>query len=233
MRKIIRTIKILKMKYFQILVLLFLVSCGNKKMVQLPEIDHSEFTEILDVSPAYIFYDETKKDSIELNRKSLIVTTNWLVNVDKRLTLNQAIPKIVYLQNKKRNAEVHKNEDAKNFYTCHNTSINNLGFIEFTDIYYLEKQPNDFNLKPSDYSIIIQTTANMEIRSAEETILKSSETTLLQDLNKVISENTESITFHLFFSEKLSFQDYISFKSLLNKLTDKKNLIANKEFIFN
>jgi len=222
------------MKYFQILALIFLVSCGNKKVVQLPEIDHSDIFEILDVSPAYLFYDETKEDSIELNRKSLIGTTNWLVNVDKRLTLKQAIPKIVYLQNKKRNAEVHKNEEAKNYYTCHNTSINNLGFIEFTDVYYIEKQPIDFDLKANNYNIVIRSTSNIEMHSAtEESALKSSETTLLQDINKFASKTDEATTLHLFFSQNLSFQDYISLKSLLNKLTDKNVVIANEEFIFN
>ncbi len=69
-----------------ILFFLLIYSCGNEKILQLPEINHSDITEILDVSPAYLFYDETKPDSIELNRKNLIGTTNWQFNVDKRLT---------------------------------------------------------------------------------------------------------------------------------------------------
>lgn len=222
------------MKYFQILILLFLVSCGNEKVVQLPEIDQSEISEILDVSPAYLFYDETKEDSVELNRRTLIITTNWLVNVDKRLTLEQAIPKIIYLQNKKRNAEIHKNEEAKNYYTCHNTSINNLGFIEFTDVYYVEKQAEFFNLKSNEYAIIFNELSKIEIKSSEEAkTLETSEESLLQDINKIISENEETVSLHLYFSKDLSFQDYISFKSLLNKLKNKKVTIANEEFIFN
>ena len=59
-----------------------------------------------------------------------------MVNIDKRLTLKQAIPHIKFLQDKKRNAEMHKNENAKNYYTCNDTSIKNLGFIEFTDVDY-------------------------------------------------------------------------------------------------
>jgi len=51
------------------------------------EVENAEITEVLDVSPAYIFYDETQPDSTLFNRKNLIGTTNWLVNVDKRLTL--------------------------------------------------------------------------------------------------------------------------------------------------
>ena len=91
------------------------------------------------MSPAYIFYDETEPDSTLLNRKNLISTTNWLVNVDKRLTLKQAIPKIILMQEKKRNAKMHKNENAKNYFTCNDTSIGSLGFIEFTDVVFKEE----------------------------------------------------------------------------------------------
>ena len=121
------------------LITLFLWSCGNEKVIQLPEVQHAKISEILDVSPAYIFYNETQPDSVELNRKNLIISTNWLFNVDKRLTLEQAIPKIKFLQDKKRNAKMHKNEAAKNYYTCNDTSIKNLGFIEFTNVNYIEK----------------------------------------------------------------------------------------------
>ncbi|MGB5420208.1 MAG: hypothetical protein WBN21_15385, partial [Algibacter sp.] len=90
--------------YLLLIILTVLFSCGSDKVIQLPEISHSEITEILDVSPAYLFYDETQVDSIELNRKNLISTTNWLINVDKRLTLKQVIPHIKYLQDKKANS---------------------------------------------------------------------------------------------------------------------------------
>src|SRR5690606_12567295 len=123
---------------------------------------------------------------------------------------------------------------AKNYYTCHNTSINNLGFIEFTDVYYIEKQPIDFDLKANNYNIVIRSTSNLELHSAtEENALKSSETTLLQDINKFASKTDEATTLHLFFSQTLSFQDHISLKSRLNKLTDKNDLITIAVFIFN
>ena len=89
------------MKYFILLITVFFVfSCGNKKILYLPEINYCEISKIQDVSHAYLFYDEIQKDSVELNRKNLISTTNWLINVDKRLTLKQAIPHLKFLQEK-------------------------------------------------------------------------------------------------------------------------------------
>ncbi len=89
-------------RFIFITVLFVFLSCGNENVIQLPEIQNAEITQILDVSPAYIFYDDTKQDSVELNRKNLIISTNWLVNVDKRLRLEQALPSILKLQEKKR-----------------------------------------------------------------------------------------------------------------------------------
>jgi len=221
------------MKNLYIAILLLFLSCNNDKIVQLPEIEQADITEIIDVSPAYLFYDETKEDSIELNRRTLISTTNWLVNVDKRLSLKQIIPKIIFLQDKKRNAEVHKNDAAKNYYTCHDTSINNLGFIEFTNVYYKEKQPKKHNLKPNEYLMICHTPSNMEIIGFENDTLKTTLSTFSKNLKSIFPTTNKTKTLQLFFNSKLNFQNYISIKSELNKLKEDHMLIANDEFIFN
>ena len=210
------------MKYIlSTLVLLFLFSCGNDKVLQLPEINHTEITEVLDVSPAYVFYDETKPDSVELNRKNLIISTNWLVNVDKRLTLKQAIPSILFLQNKKRDAKMHKNEDAKNYYTCHYKKINSLGFIEFTDTYYHEETLEDYaseqNIK--DYHVIKFNIDGVSIKN---------ETINLEELRPLDSINSKVF---LRFDRTMSFQKYISYKEQLSKIDSAVLNIDNDEFI--
>src|SRR5690554_6507628 len=205
----IKPTKSCMMKHLYIVFLLLFLSCNNNKVVQLPEMEQADITEIIDVSPAYLFYDETKKDSIELNRKTLISTTNWLVNVDKRLTLKQAIPKIKFLQDKKRNAEIHKDDAAKNYYTCHDTSINNLGFIEFTDVYYKEKQPENHNLKPNEYLMVCQTPVNIEVIGLDIHTLKTTLGTFSKDLKRLFASFNETKTLQLFLNNKLSFQDYI------------------------
>ena len=211
------------MKYiYSILTFVLFFSCGNEKVVQLPEINHTEITEILDVSPAYLFYDETKPDNIELNRKNLIISTNWLVNVDKRLTLKQAIPKIVFLQNKKRNATMHKNEAAKNYYTCHYKKINNLGFIEFTDIYYHEETIEDYLSKQNikEYHIINFNSDSVFIKN------KSIKLEELKPLDSIDSK------VFLSFDKSMSFQKYIGYKDQLAKIDSIQLNIDNDEFIY-
>ena len=231
-------------RFIFITVLFLFFSCGNEKVIQLPEIQNAEITQILDVSPAYIFYDETKQDSVELNRKNLIISTNWLVNVDKRLTLEQALPSIIKLQEKKRNATMHKNEKARNYYTCNDTSIKNLGFIDFTEVVYRlnysETNSEDIEIDDNSFDI------NLIINSLEDITINSfiiSGETNLNQLNNYLKElnvfnlddkdhGGDFYNVQILFNKNLSFQDYISIKSKLMRLKNERTVINKIEQIF-
>ncbi|MCP4055379.1 MAG: hypothetical protein GY739_20530 [Mesoflavibacter sp.] len=209
------------------LITLFLWSCNSEKVIQLPEIQHAKITEILDVSPAYIFYNETQPDSVELNRKNLIISTNWLFNVDKRLTLEQAIPKIKFLQDKKRNAKMHKNEAAKNYYTCNDSSIKNLGFIEFTDVNYVEEINSENN-----YIITINSLNDIIVQHQDLKLSEVNIDNLIIQLENNFSNSEENIGLTLHLNKKLKFQDYITVKNRLQNLNFENVVIDNKEYIF-
>ena len=213
-------------------------SCGNEKSVQLPKIGQSQITEIKDVSPAYLFYDETKPDSVELNRKNLISTTNWLVNADKRLTLKQVIPHIKFLQDKKKNSS-HKKEGVKNYFTCNDTVNKNLGFIEFTDVnYHLESSEEYLSklstLEDSNNSIAIGFDNNGDITIVstvlKSVLLKTKKDSLVNNLKKC--DTTNGIIF-LSFHKNLKYQDYITYKSLISNIKFKETKLSIHEFLFN
>lgn len=217
-------------------------ACGKDKIVQLPEIKHANISKINDVSPAYLFYDVTQPDSVELNRKNLISTTNWLINVDKRLTLGQAIPKIVFLQDKKRHATMHKNENAKNFFTCNDLSKHTLGFVDFTDVvYHIESSNEYFNKK--NPKINFDQYISLKIKSADSILIDffTNGCNLIQTSNQLnlIKHvkgnliNTGNAFIVLEFSKNLSFQDYMTIKHVLSKLDLKNVTIAHDEFVFN
>ncbi len=200
------------MRHIYLLIILCFFSCNNERVLQLPEAENAEISEVLDVSPAYIFYDETQPDSTLLNRKNLIISTNWLVNVDKRLTLRQAMPHIKFLQDKKRNAEMHKNEDAKNYFTCNDTSISNLGFVEFTDVYYFNESSISYYKKIPQLKLNTELIA--EVKNSNEIslfsslenqeIIKTKYKTLVNDIHNLAkAENITKINLVLNFEERL------------------------------
>jgi len=128
---------IYRMKYFSLLALLLLFSCGNKEDVFLPKSNVTIVKEVQDYSPIYIFFRINENDTLaEVNRKNSIITTNWVFNIDKRLPLRLVIPEVVKLQDKKRNEVAHKNEKAENYFSYADTVGKNLAFIPFTRVYY-------------------------------------------------------------------------------------------------
>lgn len=228
------------MRYIYLLTILCLFSCNTERILHLPEIENAEVTEVLDVSPAYIFYDETQPDSTLLNRKNIISTTNWLVNVDKRLTLRQAIPKITMMQDKKRNAEIHKNEAAKNYFTCNDTTIKNLGFLEFTDVYYItdiNTFGNDESLNNTDRLVLVHFISDELVAVSE---FYNDEQTRDEVIEIDAFLNEEAFDFYrqnknkisLAFSEELSFQNYITLKHKVLQLTNEMTEISAEELIY-
>ena len=212
------------MKYtcFLLFILVILSSC-NKKIVLLPEIKNASITEVIDVSPVYMFYDEVN-DSIEINRKNLISTTNWLVNIDKRLTLNQVLPHLKYLQEKRHGHGMHKNESARNYFTCNDTSNKNLGFIEFTDVVYIDDINKNSSGDNPDNTIIDFTKNNIIIN--DKSIKIEDLKIYLTGFNKIESDLVLS------FNSSLTFQDYIHYKYFILELNLPNVSISNEEFIY-
>lgn len=220
-----------------ILLTAFSFSCAEREL-QLPVTTANDIKEILDVSPIYMFYDEAT-DSIYFNRKNMISTTNWLVNIDKRLTLKQILPHLQYLQEKRRGDGMHKNENAKNYFTCFNEDTKNLSFIEFTNIEYNESSSIDYVSKISDANIP-KTIIAIEVKSTDDITIvnpssenntsKSNISSLLSDIKQL---NNEDYLIYLNFGLSLNFQDYIAIKSKLLEIDFDSIHISEKEFIHN
>ena len=223
----------------RLLFLFIILTCFSctKKIVQLPETTNQDITELLDVSPVYMFYDE-ENDSIEFNRKNMISTTNWLVNIDKRLTLKQILPHLQYLQDKRHGDGMHKNENADNYFTCNNTDLKNLSFIEFTDIFYKTNfnNDNDLDFFSENYFGVVKFNSleSIEIISEYEEYTDIEEYNI-SSLLKNIGELTKSdnITIKLSFNSNLSFQEYITIKSKLLTIKSDSLEILNQEIIYN
>jgi len=220
-----------------ILLTAFSFSCAEREL-QLPVTTANDIKEIFDVSPIYIFYDEAT-DSVDFNRKNMISTTNWLVNIDKRLTLKQILPHLQYLQEKRRGDGMHKNENAKNYFTCFNEDTKNLSFIEFTNIEYNESSSIDYVSKISDANIP-KTIIAIEVKSTDDITIvnpssenntsKSNISSLLSDIKQL---NNEDYLIYLNFGLSLNFQDYIAIKSKLLEIDFDSIHISEKEFIHN
>ena len=206
------------MKYFSLMILFILFSCGKKEAVLLPKSNVSLVKNVEDHSPIYIFFRTKANDTLaEVNRKNSIISTNWILNIDKRLPLRLVIPEIMKLQEKKREEKAHKNEAAQNYYSYADSVGKNLAFIPFTDVYYKTEQPKA--------GIVILFTKNNEIKVAKEFVRKEK---LKQYLAALAVDSKAN---HVFcFDKEMSFGNYIQHKIFLESLGIQRN--STEEFIF-
>ena len=210
------------MKYFTLIVLFTLFSCGNKEAVLLPKANTTIVKNVSDLSPIYIFFRIKNKDTLaEVNRKNSIISTNWILNVDKRLPLRLAIPEIMKLQQKKREEKAHKNEKAENYYSYADTIGKNLAFIPFTKIYYRIEKPKS--------AMIVFFTKNNQIL-VNNIVVKREE--LQQYLNALSSD--EPYKYLFCFAKDMSFGSYLQNEILIQSLKLQTSELGadNQEFIY-
>ncbi|MFV8366279.1 hypothetical protein [Flavobacterium sp. XS1P27] len=210
------------MKYFTLILLFTLFSCGNKEDILLPKANSSIVKNVDDLSPIYIFFRTKGKDTLaEVNRKNSIISTNWILNVDKRLPLRFAIPEIMKLQQKKREEKAHKNEKAENYYSYADTIRKNLAFIPFTNVYYKLEKPKA--------GVAVFFTKNNEIL-VDDVVVKQEE--LQTYLNKLPISKSNQYVFC--FDKNLNFGSYIQNKIFINsiKLPSSEFNIKQEEFIY-
>lgn len=213
------------MKYFSLVLIIFLFSCEKKEDVLLPKSNVTIVKDVQDHSPIYIFFKTEGKDTIaDVNRKNSIISTNWIFNIDKRLPLRLVIPEVMKLQEKKRADSAHKNENAENYYSYADVTGKNLAFFPFTEVYYKMEKPKN----PNNYVLFKK---GGRIQFFEKYHFPKDK---LEDLlNNLNIEQKSEIIFS--FDRNMSYEEYIQSKILINKLViTKKEIWINheKEFIF-
>ena len=210
------------MKYLSLIIIFALFSCGKKEDVLLPKSNVTIVKDVEDLSPVYIFFKTQGKDTIaEVNRKSSIISTNWIFNIDKRLPLKLVIPEVMKLQEKKRADSAHKNEKAENYYSYADSIGKNLAFLPFTKVYYKMEKPNKenfvFHFRKGSKLVLV---GNKEIKISE----------ILQYFYSIKFERVPDVVF--LFDKNMSYEEYMQDKILLQKYVSYNLDKLPVEFIF-
>lgn len=205
------------MKYSMLIFLFIFFSCGNKKDILLPKSNVTLVKDIQDHSPIYIFFKINGKDTVaDVNRKNSIITTNWILNIDKRLPLRLVIPEVMKLQQKKREEKAHKNEAALNYYSYADSIGKNMAFIPFTEVYYKIGKPKS--------GTVVFFNKNNEIWVNDLAVKRA----YFNAFFKNVKINSDTIRFA--FDANMSYGMYIQNKILMESLEKQSGSI--EEFIY-
>ena len=210
------------MKYFSFVIFFVLLSCGNKEDILLPKSNVTIVSDVVDHSPIYIFFRTKGKDTLaEVNRKNSIISTNWILNIDKRLPLRLVIPQVMKLQEKKRGDSAHKNDKAENYYSYADSIGKNMAFLPFTKVYYKMGKPK--------LGVIVFFDKKNQIWVNDLMIKKDK---LESFLNEFIVRKGISLQFS--FSKHLSYGNYIQDKIFIQslKFPNPDLNLSNEEFVY-
>jgi hypothetical protein len=227
------------MRVFLILGVSFLFfSC--QKEVQLVKAARTVDSTVVDHSPVYLFMETKGTDTIiDVNRKNTIGTTNWIFNIDKRLPLKLVIPEVIKLQQKREGAQLHKNDEAKNYFSYTDSVQKTLAFMPFKEISYAYNSYfSSFYVKENvDYHQHFQTFyVNFRKDSTVSVDGNEVEANELFDFLKeytAFSGQGKRILIYLNFDEDLSFDNYLSKVIWLKELEHETCTIAPTHFIYN
>ena len=216
------------MKYFSLIFIFLLFSCGEKKDVLLPKSNVTIVKDVQDHSPIYIFFKTEGKDTIaEVNRKNSIISTNWIFNIDKRLPLRLVIPEVMKLQEKKRGEKAHKNEKAENYYSYADSIGKNMAFLPFTKVYYKME-----NVSKNTSQLYFRKNGMIEYRGRKtyDFLIHNLE----PFLDSLIINPKAQIVFS--YDKKMQYGDYIQCKILVKTIINKKIpfvfISEEEEFIY-
>ena len=215
------------MKYITLIIAFLLFSCGKKEDVLLPKSNVSIVKDVQDHSPIYIFFKTEGKDTIaDLNRKSAIISTNWIFNIDKRLPLKMVIPQVIKMQEKKRADSAHKNENAENYYSYADSIGKNLAFLPFTKVFYKMEIANNRSQLYFKKNGMIQYSGRKTYDFPKRN--------LKPFLDSLVINPKAQITFS--YDKNMSYGDYIQSKILVKTIIDKKIpfvfINEDEEFVF-
>ncbi|MBL4939697.1 MAG: hypothetical protein JKY16_05395 [Lutibacter sp.] len=226
------------MKNIFLILVLFLTFGCSKKEVKLPTLGAKGIQELHNHSQVWFFLTLKNNDTIaSVNKNNTISTTHWIFNIDKRLSLKTIIPSVQKLQYKHINS-IHSKESMHNYFSYSDTISRKLSFLEFDHVeyktdsllskYYIKKHPSNY-LKYNNINLTFNPT-NTWINDAkmEENEFK---TTLLEFVEFTKEGNQTML--HLNFNEKLSYQDYLYYKTMIHNFEDTNIITNNIEFIFN
>jgi len=225
------------MKNILFLIIPFVIIGCSKKEINIPTLAVPGIQEVQNHSQVWLFFKVENNDTIaEVNRKNTISTTHWLFNIDKKLPLKVIIPSLIKLQDKHVNS-FHSKEGMHNYFSYSDTISKKLSFIEFDNVVYKpDSILSKYFIKENSSNYLnynnINITLNPKNTWINDAKIESSDfkDTLLEFID--FSSEGKQTMLHLNYNEKLSYQEYLYYKTMISSI-ETENILTNKiEFIF-
>ncbi len=203
-------------------------SC-NTKEVKLPVLNIRGIQDtIYDNSQIWIFFKLKDSDTIaKLNRKNAISSTNWIYNIDKRLTLHQVVPFLKKMTKKRETPGMHpKDEDDTNYFSYVDSDTNKLSMVQFSVIHFITDKKFELTKFKND-----SITKHLSLNYTKSEFSVNDSIIEVDKLKDYISHQSTILKLHLIFDKYLSYKEYLHLKAVLQNVKNDSIVVDTMEFI--
>jgi len=222
---------------FLIIISIFTFSC-SKKEIKIPVIAATGIQEVFDHSQIWIFLEKKGDDiSANVNRKNTISSTNWIYNIDRNLPLHTFVNKLSKLQ-EKHSGSIHSKEGKQDYFSYSDSESQTLSFITFDEVIYkTDSLLSKYYIKENSDNYINYNNINLtfnpnNILINDGKFEKEDFKSLLVEYIDFSAEGSQTML-HINYNDRLSYQDYLFYKTMLNSIKNEAILINPIEFVFN
>lgn len=211
-------------KLFYSIFFIALISCAKQEL-KLPKLQADGIDEVYNNSAVWIFFSVKGKDTIaELNQGNRIETTNWLFNIDRRLTLKQIYVPFKKLLEKRQKVSPHHIDGLLNYFSYADSISQKVKFLPFS-------------LKKIVYKIpTLNDTSSLDILCYNKHFTFKNKLFLYNQLDSVINhnfDNTEAYSnLNFYYQENINFEKYVTIKAQWYQITNQKYQTATTDYYF-
>lgn len=212
-------------RYSIVLAAFLLLGCGKDKEILLPKSNKTIVKDVADISPIYFLFQEKDKDTlVEVDKQTIISTTNWIFNIDKRFPMRKILPEVIRLQNRKGS---HQGEvKVENYYSYADSIGKNMAFVPFTNVVYTLGKQKDF-ADQGKVSLVLKLDKHNKITGNGVPMA-------LAEFPRTVTElyPNQAVVVFLHFDQNLPYQDYIAAKVVISGWKLQNVEISNKEYCY-
>ena len=231
------------MKFLYITLLsVFFLSC-QKKTVKVPVNDNPGINEIWDNSRVYILAKtENGKQIPDLKLGQVMTTTQWLVAVDKHLSMKQLVKPIEKILKKRHKKSIHSKEGTHAYFAYLDSVHKKMAFIDFDSIQlisnfytskkYFEKyhkadtKYQKFHLNVLQNKLVLNDSIYFEQNFSKEQLTDS----IWNIIGNKTNEKPNRL--YLSFDENMNFNRFLNYYTFFKNNPIPKGKLSNKIFIF-
>ena len=214
-----------KKTIYLIIILATLISC-NKKKLELPLIPVGGISNITNHSEIWVFYNvEKEKNKANINKNNIISTTNWIINIDKKLQMKEVVPAIQLIKAKREKKTPHSAEGVSDYLSYANNKDKNISLFKIDSIQYLSLD----KISSDDLAIHYKSDNNIIFR--EKNISINNKEILIDSLKLENFTIINSKRVHVFFEENITYQSYLEKRVKLSQIAKGKIIVDGTEYM--